>query len=234
MTSSAPYGGELDTAAIFLWEFSIALGTMAAFYNKEAGHLLVQLGQRLSGDSYKGDSRPDLPPMTEGGPPRPTAPTYLSGADLGSTPADASQPPSASQGNSDRPDPNVRATSRENQIRFLAVETPAARRQPSSHPSAPKTPTAENADGGEAELALALEYLRTAGRGNRSAAAQMLWLAVEKGSTQAEIELADLYLRGEGVPRSCEQARILLSAAYSNNNAAAGQRLAQLDNAACR
>ena len=40
-----------------------------------------------------------------------------------------------------------------------------------------------------------------------------LWNAVKRGSAHAEVALADLYIRGETVSQSCEQAHILLLAA---------------------
>jgi hypothetical protein len=40
-----------------------------------------------------------------------------------------------------------------------------------------------------------------------------LWKAVKRGSVNAEVALANLYLEGEAVPRNCEQAHMLLSAA---------------------
>jgi hypothetical protein len=40
-----------------------------------------------------------------------------------------------------------------------------------------------------------------------------LWNAVKRGSVQAEVALANLYLKGEAVAQSCEQAHVLLLAA---------------------
>jgi hypothetical protein len=40
-----------------------------------------------------------------------------------------------------------------------------------------------------------------------------LWKAVKRGSVNAEVALANLYLEGEAVPQNCEQGRMLLSAA---------------------
>jgi TPR repeat protein len=40
-----------------------------------------------------------------------------------------------------------------------------------------------------------------------------LWDAVKKGSVDAEVALANLYLKGETVPQNCEQAHMLLLAA---------------------
>ena len=74
-------------------------------------------------------------------------------------------------------------------------------------------------DNGQADLALARRYLReSSAPGYGPKAAHLLWLAIEKGNTEAEAQLADLYLRGEGVPKNCSQARILLRAAHNEND----------------
>jgi hypothetical protein len=68
----------------------------------------------------------------------------------------------------------------------------------------------------------------------RSALAQQLWSAVGAGDSSAEVALAQLYLTGEGVPRNCEQARVLLRAASKNGNSEAQQQLRKLDRSSCR
>jgi TPR repeat protein len=44
-------------------------------------------------------------------------------------------------------------------------------------------------------------------------AVDLLWAGVRKGYVPAEVTLADLFRRGEGVDRSCAQAKVLLVAA---------------------
>ena len=48
-----------------------------------------------------------------------------------------------------------------------------------------------------------------------------LWKAVKRGSVNAEVALAKLYLEGEAVPQNCEQAHILLLAASMKGSKAA-------------
>ena len=48
------------------------------------------------------------------------------------------------------------------------------------------------------------------------------------------MELADLYLRGEGVARNCAQARVLLSVASEKGNTEAMQKLGELNRTGCR
>jgi hypothetical protein len=71
-------------------------------------------------------------------------------------------------------------------------------------------------------------------RASRSAHASRLWSEVEAGDSKAEVELARLYLKGDGVTRNCEQARVLLQAAAKKGNAEALQEYRKLDLAVCR
>jgi TPR repeat protein len=82
---------------------------------------------------------------------------------------------------------------------------------------------------GSVELATAEEFL-TGKRGprNSAVAATFLWKAVSKENTTAALLLSDLYRTGDGVPKSCDQARLLLYAAARKNVPEAGQKLRAL------
>ena len=91
------------------------------------------------------------------------------------------------------------------------------------------------ADPGDGDLTLAQSYLSgKRGPPGSAAAASFLWAAVEKGNVTAEIMLADLYARGDGVTKSCEQARVLLRAAAGKNSSEASQNLSQIIRRECR
>jgi TPR repeat protein len=62
---------------------------------------------------------------------------------------------------------------------------------------------------------------------------QQLWTAVQAGDSNAAIALADRYMRGDGVPANCVQARVLLLAASERNNAIAIKKLHELDKNGC-
>jgi TPR repeat protein len=64
-------------------------------------------------------------------------------------------------------------------------------------------------------------------------AARLLWVAVEKGNSSAEVALAELYRKGKGVTRNCDQARVLLTAAVRKGNAEAKTHLRQLLREGC-
>lgn len=62
---------------------------------------------------------------------------------------------------------------------------------------------------------------------------QALWSEVEAGDVSAEVALGELYAQGNGVPKSCGQARMLLNSAAKKGNDQAKQKLDQLADAGC-
>jgi hypothetical protein len=62
-----------------------------------------------------------------------------------------------------------------------------------------------------------------------TATPQQLWASVQSGNTKAAVALADLYMRGDGVPVNCNQARVLLLVASAKSNADAIRKLRELD-----
>jgi hypothetical protein len=85
------------------------------------------------------------------------------------------------------------------------------------------------------DLRLAQRYLGgTMGVRDPSEAAKLLWKAVGKQNTAAAVLLSNLYLRGDGVPRSCDQARLLLVAAAKRGSPLAAQQLRSLESQGCR
>ena len=88
---------------------------------------------------------------------------------------------------------------------------------------------------GNQELALAQHFLGSKG-GTRdtSEAAKWLWKAVGKQNTAATVLLSDLYMRGDGVPKNCDQARLLLVAAAKKGDMDAGVKLRALESGGCQ
>ena len=60
-----------------------------------------------------------------------------------------------------------------------------------------------------------------------------LWTMVQAGNSTAAAALAELYIKGDGVPQNCAQARVLLLVASEKRNAAAIKRLSDLDKEGC-
>jgi hypothetical protein len=89
---------------------------------------------------------------------------------------------------------------------------------------------------GSEELSTAEKYLN-AGPGtarDSQQAAVWLWKAVAKKNLAATMLLSDLYLRGDGVTKSCDQARLLLDAAGRKGVPGAAARLRNLPAFGCQ
>ena len=86
------------------------------------------------------------------------------------------------------------------------------------------------------ELATAQRYLDgTDGQApNPAEAAKWLWKAMAKHNTKAPLLLADLYLRGQGVSKNCDQARVLLDSATRAGMKDAAERLRHLQAFGCQ
>jgi len=91
-----------------------------------------------------------------------------------------------------------------------------------------------NPGNGSIEVAQAEEYLN--GRnGSRDAAtaARLLWTAVSKENTSAILLLSNMYMIGDGVPKSCDQAKVLLYAAARKHVVQAADKLRNLEQSGC-
>lgn len=99
----------------------------------------------------------------------------------------------------------------------------------------PSQPALATEEGGASDLRLAQRYLAgSTGVRDSSEAAKLLWKAVSKQNAAAAVLLSDLYLRGDGVPRSCDQARLLLAAASRRGAQQAVQHLRDLASQGCQ
>ena len=97
-------------------------------------------------------------------------------------------------------------------------------------------PLSDHVGHGAEELAIAESYLSgTQGKARDSSeAAQWLWKSVGKQNAAAALLLSDLYVTGDGVPRNCDQARLLLDAAARKGVPGAGERIRDLPNVGCQ
>ncbi len=128
--------------------------------------------------------------------------------------------------------PANRLESRPNLDRTMPPATPAVQRQ-KLVPNYPAPSSAAAGDGVQ-ELLLARHFLDGKGGTRDTAeAVKWLWKAVGKQNTGAVILLADLYLIGDGVPKSCDQARLLLVAAAKRGASDAAQKLRSLESNGC-
>ncbi len=102
------------------------------------------------------------------------------------------------------------------------ANTETANAEPAKPIEAPVPKASTKPQPGQEELAKAMDA------SDPAAAAAWLWKATSRGNPVAPVRLADMYIRGQGVPRSCEQALVLLRSAATKENAPARNRLAAL------
>lgn len=136
----------------------------------------------------------------------------------------AANPPEASSNN----EPKTPARQKEHGLTKASDTEPIASRT--------NTPSTGHSGPGAEELATAQRYLGGAdGRGRDSSeAAKWLWKAISKHNGPATLMLADLYLKGDGVTKNCDQGRVLLDSAAQRGIAGAGERLRNLQAFGCR
>lgn len=120
-----------------------------------------------------------------------------------------------------------------------AAETPAPQVRSKSVEPAVNREAAEveppAGTSGAEELRAAEGYLSSQhGQPDYQEASKWLWKAVRKENTQAVVMLADLYAHGNGVPRSCDQARLLLVAAAKKGSSEAAQKIRNLPASGCQ
>jgi hypothetical protein len=111
---------------------------------------------------------------------------------------------------------------------------PSANMVQSSAESRPAIPTLPATPDGTQELRMAQQYLS----GSRSPrdpaeAAKWLWKAVAKQNPTATVLLANLYMKGDGVAKSCEQASLLLTAAAGRHTPGAAEAMNNLQSNGC-
>ncbi len=219
------------------WDYEPPPSTSYRFYI--AAILLIVIGAlgymawrgAQSSQSSHEVSSPPPAPVTESA--QPTAPAQQSNAQQPTTPSEHTAPPK------NAPETTAPTSAPVNTVsspKNGAVEREVAEKKtPSPSPAEQAAPQQVSSSGGVEELAMAERYLNgSAGSGrNSSEAAPLLWKAVAKHNPQATMLLADLYLRGDGVSKNCEQGRVLLDSAARRGIPGAGDRLRNLQAFGC-
>ena len=125
--------------------------------------------------------------------------------------------------------------------RKTATRTEENGQRVTTRPAAQIVPVAASAatgagQNGSEELAMAERYLRAGPGRSRDSQEAVIWLwkAVAKQNLTATTLLSDLYLRGDGVTKNCDQARLLLEAAARKGGTAAAERLRNLQAFGCQ
>jgi hypothetical protein len=191
-------------------------------YHRELGQALIWLGRQIAGEDSPETSklvRPEIPPAS-----RPNPEPSPSTRAVPPPPLTIQQPPASNEPRGANlpaapdktPTPQLKDATSGSLVPLTQVTRPPA--------AAP--PVENSAETAQQEYLQALQILRTPSRAPEvPAAVQLLWAAVEKGNTAAEMDLAELFRTGKGVTKNCDQARILLTAAARKGNAEARKRL---------
>jgi hypothetical protein len=199
-------------------------------YHRELGQALIWLGHEIAGDDSPESSkvaRPEIPSASH--------------AALESTPSahPVEQPPPNIQRPTESSEP------KSENLPSASDKTPSAQVKDATpgslvpltqvtRPAAPASPRDNSVEDGQKEYLEALQILRSPNRAAEvPAAIQLLWVAMEKGNSSAEIDRAELFRTGRGVAKNCDQARILLSTAARKGSAEARKRLEALRREGC-
>ena len=213
-----PWTEDLTLSSAISIMFILALTVGIYVFHGEVGQGLIWIGERMGGKSER-----TLPSSAN-------APVSVHPSEPSATAASAPDSP---------PSPSVPASSEPAiQEPPAADSTPASAADPPPSHSPPATnsspgTSAGSRDPGQSEYLQAEQLLRANSGVGTGEAVQLLWISVEKGNPYAEIALADLYWHGRGVPKNCDQTRILLAAAARKGNPEAHRRLEQFQQEGC-
>ena len=226
----------------------IALLISGFVFHDQLGQLLIWLGQKMSGTESVQPS-----PPAEGQNSAPAAPAQPQENSSSRTPlSDSPAANSTTAKGADNAPLAENLSNRQNsaaqtlatpqkQSEIPPALTPMAQSNKPSPAPANSAPTVSStapdgaAEPGGQEFQAARSILRSQNReAEVPAAVRLLWVAVEKGSTSAEVTLAELYRTGRGVSKNCDQTRILLTAAANRGNPEAKRQLANFMAQGCR
>jgi hypothetical protein len=203
------------------------IGIVLAIVIVALGYMAWRSAQTTSQTSHvQSQAPPEVAAQPPAAAPQPTPPAGTQKADtpdrMGSPEKETAAPThsSASTKTSEKaPDPDeVRSNASDRERSTLAE---------------PSTGNANQELNGSQELAMAQHYLDAGGQRNSAEGAKWLWKSMAKHNSTAMLLLADLYLKGDGVSKNCEQAHVLLDSAARGGMKQAGERLRHLQAFGC-
>lgn len=227
-----------------------ALGALSFYYRVQVGQSLVRFGENLSGQPAQQSAiaTPSVndstvqratPPLQSALPQQPVSPSpgtsAANPAPTSNAPVADSAPSTADADVATKSPAGSPKTSEGSPTGASDGQAASGPRNRSAESTAAKSGSGISTGAGQSEFQIAdasLQQARTPA--DKARAAELLWTAVSAGSSDAEVELADVYARGNGVRKNCQQARILLAAAQDKNNPLAAKESAELRVYGCR
>ena len=186
----------------------LALIAAVVVFRRPVGEALIWMGEKMSGEKRGATSKTldqpaELPIQQE---PAGVVPTPVSA--IPTSVSEKSQVPFTTE---PHPPPAITATPASEKVETIRKpQTQKLPPQKSQDTSRPATEASNDAD-----------------------VVQQLWTAVANGGRSAEVALGERYAKGDGVPQSCTQARVLLQAAANKGSAEAKKKLQQLADNGC-
>jgi hypothetical protein len=201
-------------AGIIGLALAVILVALVVSFRRDVGAWLIRAGQMLAGEEKSGTENVQPPVVTK--PKAETVPPEEAAYGLGSPGATKPADKSASNA-STQPVANLTEKAPATNLLLPPFEDMTA-----------------GGGTGQKEFEQAREILKGSHRQrDLRQAVKLLWTAVRKGYVPAEVTLADLFARGDGVEKSCEQARVLLQAAIQKGSPEGRKRLDLLKRQGC-
>jgi TPR repeat protein len=239
----------------------IALAVAGYVYRQEVGQFMIQTGQRISGPAESANSARAMQ-MPRSSSPENAASTSQGNsgeanrAEAGpstiplpgsSVPTSSSSGSSAAAGTGNAaplttgPESTTPRSGDAGSMATPSYVSPGRKNSSAAVPVSPlmtggnpNTVGDPNSESGQTEYLQAVQILRSRkSREDQADAARLLWIAVEKGNSNAEVALAELYRLGQGVGQNCDQARVLLTAAARKGNPEGVRHLQLFEQAGC-
>jgi hypothetical protein len=256
----APHLSRAAAGSIIGIALAVILGALAFNFRQDIGALVIDLGQKISGQNHASAPAPVVPgnkteSQATAEPANPqsallnkpdaassqTAPAQTASgasnpANTHSTPSPATHDPAAGRdasSSSTRDTTSSSVPSRAaNSASTGATTTTTAPAQTTA--GSLNTMIGTESGSGQEDFNAARELLRGDHRQrDLSKAVDLLWASVRKGYVPAEVTLADLYRRGDGVRKNCDQAQVLLVAASKKGSPEARHLLEQMAEEGC-
>ncbi len=221
---------------------TLALLTCAFVYHRPLGNAIVWLGQKIAGsdspeisyvpNSDESSQQTGIPAST----PNSSAPAADASKAGAAAPDQAALPVPPKK---DIEVPPVVENSSPQPVKNPSISTAPAT-PPVPLPTVHRTTTYSTPPAGASDQPGQQEYLaaqeilkNTDTEAGLPEAVRLLWDAVKKGNSSAEVTLAELYRTGQGVSKSCDQTKILLTAAAKKGNREAQKHLLQFLKEGC-
>jgi hypothetical protein len=242
----SPHLSRAAAGSIIAIALAVIFGALAYNFRQDIGAIFIQLGQSISGENRPAAPTPaqeTKPDTTTPDEQNQTAPSRRAASQAPNTATESgntANPPAASTGTNAATGATAPGASDTKPAAVAPpVVPPVVKPSENSMPGVSIDPAAKNgatadAESGQEEFGIARDILRGSNRQrDLPRAVELLWASVKKGHVPAEVTLADLYRRGDGVEKNCDQARVLLVAASKKSSLDAREMLQKIVTQGC-